>query len=256
MFQEKNRSDKCEYHDSKLEKCATVAAKTFNEQYLRDYEVLLREHKFREFWFRVDERESNKCVGQTKCIQAHQEIQYFRFASTLDFDINLRHFDMLLMKYEGVGGVMDDETKKYYLYSSFKNTDYSSSFMNSVDAFINYEKHSPQTAKLSFDLYLNEIKKIHQESNLEEQMEANSGVNASSNSEQIAVVKHTNKAEKKGKPKPVDKSSITCYACGLKGHYRGSKECKGKVASNSDDTNTLSLEDEFKKAAAIAKKGK
>jgi hypothetical protein len=254
---EKNRSEKCDLFDSRLEKCATVVAKTFNEQYLRDYEQLLVACKFREFFFRVDERESNKCVGQTKCIQALQEIQLARFVSTLNFDINLRHFDMLLKKYEGVGGVMDDETKKYYLYASFKFTDYPPTFMNSVEAFVNFEKIAPASAKLSFDKYLNEIKKIHQQSNLEDMMDANSGVNASSNQDQLAVLKHSTKIAKKNKP--VDKAALKCFTCGQKGHFRGAPECKGskkKSKTSSSDTSEeapLNLEAEFTKGSGKGK---
>jgi hypothetical protein len=257
-YLEKNRSDKVEQFDSKLKDCAMVAAKTFNEQYLRDYESLLRENKFREFWFRVDERESNKCVGQTKCIQALQEISLYRFVSVLDFDINIRHFNMLLEKYKGVGGVMDDETKKYYLYASFKNTDYSTTFMKRADSYVNFDKVGPRSGKLSFDLFLNGIKDIHQETNLEDVMEANSGIDASSNNQdQLAVIKHTSKVAKKNNP--LDKASLKCFTCGQKGHFRGAPECKGskkKSKISSSDTSEeapLNLEAEFTKGSGKGK---
>jgi hypothetical protein len=258
--QEKQRRTICETFDDKLKDCAVAIAKCFHEQFVRDYEELLSEFRFREFFIRVDEVNSNRDVGQTKSIQSLQEIQLVRYSNRVDFSDNMRHFDTLLSKHEGVGGVMDDETKKYYLFQSVKESDFPDSFAKAIDTLVTLDKITSEETRLTYDKFLSRIMTLHRQSDLEETIEANSITRSSTeHSDQIASVKHTNKTDKKGKSKEIDLTKITCYACGLKGHFRGAPECRGKkttAGTVSSDKEVLSLETEFSKATANGKKGK
>jgi hypothetical protein len=88
---------------------------------------------------------------------------------------------------------------------------------------------------------------------MEELMEANSMSSSIGPSDTtIALVKHNNKTPKKQRPK-VDKSEVTCFACGEKGHFRGNPDCK--LFKPKEGSGELSLEKEFEKSSS-SKKGK
>jgi hypothetical protein len=253
--QEKDRKAICETFDGKLKDCATAIAKCFHEQFLRDYEYLLSAYRFREFLIKVDEINSNQDVGQTKTVQSLQEIQLARYSTRSEFSDSIRHFDTLLAKHEGVGGSMDDETKKYYLFQSLKNSNFPKTFSEAVQALVVYDNICAAQLRLSYDAFLSQVMTLHRKSDLEEIIEANSGSHTAASAE-IASIKHTNKNEKKGKTREFDPSKVTCYACGKKGHFRGAPECKGKkekTSSSDSDSEPLNLETEFVKAT---KKGK
>jgi hypothetical protein len=173
-MQEKNRRGICETFDGKLKDCASAIGKCFHEQFLRDYEYLLSNYLFREFFVRVDETNSNSDVGQTKSVQSLQEIQLARYSNRVDFCENMRHFDTLLSKHEGVGGVMDDETKKYYLYQSLKDSDFPDTFSDAIETLVNYDKITSAETRLTYDNFLSRIRTLHRQSDLEEIIEANS----------------------------------------------------------------------------------
>jgi len=77
-------------------------------------------------------------------------------------------FDLLLSDYESEGGTLNDETKKFYLYWSLKNSDYSLSFLESMDALVRQDRIKISSARLSFEKFFNRIEGLYMDCNTEE----------------------------------------------------------------------------------------
>ena len=245
---EKYRLEVRKDYETKLKECAVAISKCFDEQFLRDYEGLIQTNQFRRFFVEGEAFNINKNVGQTGVIQAYQQIQSVRFSRETHFIDSMIHFDSLLDKHEGAGGAMNDETKKYYLYGSLKGSDYPAPFLISLETLVNHDKVAALEAKLSYENFVNRVKLLYSESELEAQMDANVGHSSSARSEErVTVVKHSNKATKV-------RSDVVCFGCGKKGHFKS--KCPATKTTSGEEEPKTSLVNEFDKTIASKSKGK
>ena len=247
---EKYRLEVRKDYEDKLKECAVAISKCFDEQFLRDYEALIQTKQFRRFFVEVEAFNINKNVGQTGVVQAYQQIQFIRFNRDTLFMDSMIHFDSLLHKHEGAGGAMNDETKKYYLYGSLRSSNYPATFLSSLETLVNQDKVADIAVKLSYENFVNRVKLLYSESELEDQMDAYIGHSSSAGSkDRIATIKHSNKASK-----TASRPDVICFGCGKKGHFKN--KCPAAKTTSVEEEPDTSLVNEFDKTISSKSKGK
>jgi hypothetical protein len=243
--------------DEKISSCYKVLLVCFEAQYLRSFSEMLDHKQFRLFFAHIDSSNSFLNTGSIAQIQAYNECMGFKFVKEVPLlQDNLLHLDTLHTKHEALGGVFDEQSKKYILHKAIKNSFYDKFFKESVTLCYTMDEAIPLEARISYHIFILRVKEAWIKFKVEETLEVNSSSSNSSAKksdkvEKINVVKHSNKAVTKPKSNAgkKDLSSITCFACQNKGHYKGAKECplyKPKTSSN--DVQEVNLSTEFAKS--------